>query len=141
MGDQVFSVLRDLWGKSMIINDLLSARYELGGRGPNSYDCLGLFMELCKRRGVDIKADSPKKEADRQTAIFEESERNWLKLDQPESGCAVAIRIGPWVSHLGMVMDDVNYFIHADEGTGVSVERLDTMRWSKRIAGFYKYVS
>lgn len=122
-------------------NDLMGARYELGGRGPKAYDCLGLFMELCKRRGINMDKSSPEKEVDRHIAIIQESERNWFKLDKPEPGCAVAIRIGPWVSHLGMVMDDINYFIHADEGTGVSIERLDTIKWAKRISGFFRYVS
>lgn len=123
----------------MQVNDLMSARYELGGRGPTAYDCMGLFIELCKRRGIILTQTSPEKEADRQIAIFDEAQANWTKIDQPEPGCAVAIRIGPWVSHLGMVMDDINFFIHADDGPGVAIERLDTPKWSKRIAGFYRY--
>lgn len=62
----------------------------------------------------------------------------WEKLDGPEEGCGVAIRIGPFVSHIGMVLPD-GKFIHANQRTGITVARLDDVQWINRIAGYYRY--
>lgn len=121
------------------IDDLMSARYEEGGRGPDAYDCFGLFAELCRRRGLTIPDHpSPRDLAQRQSDIRAEAAEAWTELDAPEVGCAVAIRIGPYVSHIGMVLDG-GRFIHANHRTGVTVARLDDLQWRERIAGFYCY--
>ena len=36
------------------ISDLLNKPYELGARGPDSYDCWGLVMTVYKRMGIDL---------------------------------------------------------------------------------------
>src|SRR3990167_3015993 len=80
--------------EQFLILDLMAARYEDGGRGPDTYDCFGLFAELCRRRGVVIPehpspADLPQREADIRT----EAAQHWIPLNAPEVGGAVVIRI------------------------------------------------
>lgn len=119
--------------------DLMLARYEENGRGPDVYDCFGLFAELCRRRGVDVPDRlSPADLAKREEDIAEEAEQHWLKLDRPEEGCAVVLRIGPWSSHIGMMLDD-RRFIHASQCSGITVTSLEDERWRNRISGFYRY--
>lgn len=123
----------------MYIADLMGARYEEGGRGPNTFDCFGLFAELCRRRGLAIPdhpspADLKQREAD----IQGEAAQHWIPLDAPEVGCAVVLRIGPWMSHIGMVMEG-GKFIHANKRSGVTVANLDDAQWVRRIAGFYRF--
>lgn len=119
-------------------NDLLMARYEAGGRGPN-YDCFGLFRELCRRRGQNIPDHpSPVATSERETIINRIAAAEWIKLDKPEPGCAVLLRIGPWVSHIGMVMEN-GLFVHSNSKTGITVAHLDDVRWRSRLAGFYRY--
>lgn len=123
----------------MDIADLMSARYEEGGRGPDTFDCFGLFAELCRRRGMAIP-DHPTS-ADfrqRQCDIQIEAAAQWIELDTPEVGCAVVLRIGPWMSHIGMVLEG-GKFIHASKCSGITVARLDDVMWTQRIAGFYRY--
>ena len=36
------------------IQDILQAKYELGGRGPDCYDCYGLVREMYRRCGKEI---------------------------------------------------------------------------------------
>mgnify|MGYP001608392197 CR=1 FL=1 len=74
----------------------------------------------------------------RQSDILIAAAAEWLRLDAPEVGCAVVLRIGPWMSHIGMVLEG-GKFIHASKGSGISVARLDDVQWIKRIAGFYRY--
>lgn len=123
----------------MIISDLMFARYEEGARGPEAFDCFGLFAELCRRSGTPIP-DHPTP-ADRKQCQIEINnffDACWQRLDTPEVGCAVALRFGPWVSHLGMVLEG-GKFIHANQIAGVTVESLDDAQWCRRIAGFYRY--
>lgn len=121
------------------ISDLMQARYEEGGRGPDVFDCFGLFAELCKRRGMPIPDfPTPPDFRQRQSDIQIAAAASWQALDAPEVGCAVVIRIGPWMSHIGMVLDN-GKFIHANISTGVTVAHLDDARWRERIAGFYRY--
>lgn len=123
----------------MDINDLLLSHYEEGGRGPDTFDCFGLFAELCKRRGQPIPDHpSPVPLSEREAEIVRAADAEWSQVNEPEPGCAVLLRIGPWVSHIGMVLDG-GRFIHASSKHGISVVRLDDVCWINRIAGFYRY--
>lgn len=121
------------------ILDLMSARYQEGGRGPDTYDCFGLFAELCRRSGLEIPDHpTPADLQQRQSDIMVEAAAQWDRLDTPEPGCAVVLRIGPWMSHIGMVLEG-GRFIHASKRAGICVARLDDAMWRARIAGFYRY--
>ena len=123
----------------MDITDLFTARYQEGGRGPDTFDCFGLFAELCKRRGQAIpNYPSPAQLSEREAQIERAAAAEWTQIDEPEPGCAVLLRIGPWVSHLGMVLEG-GRFIHASSKHGISVVRLDDVCWINRIAGFYRF--
>lgn len=125
--------------RGLRIDDLMGARYEEGGRGPDTYDCFGLFAELCRRRGVAIPDHpTPADLHQRQSDIMIAAATEWIALDAPEVGCAVVLRIGPWMSHIGMVLEG-GKFIHASKGSGITVARLDDVQWVERIAGFYRY--
>jgi cell wall-associated NlpC family hydrolase len=127
----------------MKIDDLIGKPYVANGRGPEGYDCFGLFAELCHRRGVFIAVvDSPETVEDRSSTIQAAIARGeWKRLAEPQPGCAILMRIvGPFVSHIGMVLDCNTRFIHAREGANVAIERLDSILWRSRIAGFYAHV-
>lgn len=125
----------------MNTSDLLHARYELNGRGPAAYDCYGLFLEANRRVGVRVEdMTSPEDYALRDGAMKSAaSGGEWVKLDGPKPYCAVAFRIGKFVSHVGFVLEDAATFIHANEEVGIVIERLDSPRWQSRIAGFYEH--
>lgn len=122
------------------LSDLFAARYESGGRGPEAFDCFGLFSEVCRRRGITVpEHQTPEAMAARADLIAAGRAADWIEIDKPEPYCAVALRIGPFVAHMGVVLDDCRHFLHACEGTGISVELLTSPRWEKRIAGFYRH--
>ncbi len=122
------------------LGDLFRAGYAIGGRGPAAYDCFGLFREVQRRVGVDLPdVASPAAMAER-ACLIEVGARDWQPLPAPEPWCAVAIRVGRWVSHLGVVLDDGVHFLHATRATGVTRARLDDPRWASRIAGYYRWI-
>jgi len=121
------------------LNDLMAARYQAGARGPEAYDCFGLFAELCRRRGTPIpNHPTPDDLAQREADIHAAAAAEWQPLATPEVGCAVVLRIGPWMSHIGMVLEG-GRFVHTSSRRGVTVQRLDAPEWAERIAGFYRY--
>lgn len=122
------------------LGDLFRAAYAVGGRGPARYDCYGLFVEVQRRLGRAMPVlDTPEAYADRAQAIADGA-LDWQPLPAPEPWCAVAIRVGRWVSHLGVVLDDGVHFLHATRATGVTRARLDDPRWASRIAGYYRWI-
>lgn len=126
----------------MRVDDLIGKPYQRDARGPDAYDCAGLLLELCCRRGDPIPCVvSPDSEKECDAAINAAIERGELQqLAVPEPGCVVTFRIiAPFVSHLGMVLEG-GRFIHTRKGANVCIERLDSIVWRSRIAGFYRHV-
>lgn len=122
--------------------DLIGKAYTDGGRGPDAFDCFGLFAELCRRRGLALPPEpNPLALEDKARAIQAAIGRgDWLRMDAPEPGCAVVFRvIPPFVTHIGMVLDG-GRFIHIRKGANVAIERLADLRWAQRIAGYYHHV-
>ncbi len=97
----------------MKIDDLLGKSFQYGGRGPLEYDCYGLVMEIYKRRGVSLP-------------------------DFGSSPSASWIHRPPFTTHIGVVLEDGYRFIHIMTKTEVTIERLDSLLWKRRITGFFK---
>lgn len=127
--------------KNKIVNyvDLLGKSFKYGACGPDSYDCKGLLMELFKRRGMFFPYYESSPDPAIQSQRFVEGLAQYAcPIDKPEAGCLVMFRVVPHcVSHIGMMLDELN-FIHITKGTRVSVERIDSLVWQNKIAGYYK---
>lgn len=125
---------------TLSISDLIGIPFADGGRGPDSYDCFGLLEELYRRRGIFLPTEpNPLSLEQKGVAIAASIERGeWVRIKEPEPYCAVAFRmIPPYVTHIGMVLECRQKFIHTREGTNVAIERLNNIVWRHRIAGFY----
>jgi len=125
--------------------DLIGKPFQENGRGPASYDCYGLVIEVMRRFGIYLpdynllcSGHDPK---DIEAAV-EAASAEWEKIDGPEIGSLVTIAY-PFpgsVSHVGVVID-MDRFIHARQATGgVSIDRLSSAAWNKRIRGYYRYI-
>lgn len=123
-------------------DDLLGVPFVDGGRGPDSFDCWGLCIEIFKRLGLPLKDYKLCCEDYVNFDIEYNSESpNWTKQEYPdiEIPSIVAIRFTPeYVSHVGVFIGD-GKFIHTREKTGVVIERIKP--WLRRIDGFYKIKS
>ena len=130
------------------VSDLIGLPWSNKGRGPESYDCWGLSMEVLRRFGValpDYDVDAAARHAIDGTysALLGPAEAGagpWLPLNNQEPGAVVAIRNHPkYVSHMGVYLDR-GLFIHVMRDIRVSIERVNAIEWRNKIVGYYRYV-
>lgn len=121
------------------VSDLMSKPYQKGGRGKPGYDCFGLMAEILRRQGCAVPDEvTAGNQVNAEAIAARIAAGQWQAVEAPAEGVVVAIRVGPWVQHVGVCLDG-NSFIHAHKDYGISLARLDDMRWSSRIAGFYRW--
>lgn len=127
----------------MKYGDLIGKQFVPGGRGPDGFDCYGLVKEIYRRRGIELPEydyDSPDNFSLVHQLIHGEKDL-FETLGKPEPFCLVLFAIlPPYVSHIGVVLEDCNSFIHASEKVCVAVEKLDHLIWERRIRGFLKWI-
>lgn len=118
------------------ILDLIGVPFAYGGRGPDTYDCYGLLMELYRRKGVQIVDHRSPRQISEIAKSLDYGLKNWRPVEQ-RPGVGVVFRIKGYGAHVGMTLKH-DRFIHTWEGTGgVCIERLS--HWDKRIIGFYDF--
>lgn len=125
------------------IADLIGKPFRDGGRGPDEYDCFGLLEEVYRRRGINLPPEPNSiSQEEKAYAIGQAVERGeWELIEKPQPWCAVAFRvIPPYITHVGVVLQDCQRFLHTRQGVNVAVERLNSIVWRSRIAGFYIHV-
>jgi cell wall-associated NlpC family hydrolase len=117
--------------------DLVGKPWSKGARGPEAYDCLGLAIEIQRRRGFTVPDFlSTEAELHRQLAGG-----GFLagckKLEAPEYGCVVLLRTGVYEHHLGTMIAG-HRMIHTTAQTrGAVTESILGPLWQRRILGFY----
>ena len=129
--------------------DLIGVPFAYGGRGPNTYDCFGLLIELERRSTGRIVPDvrSPESLAEIADALdiekfkwdclWEKSTDDAVPFAALEAGSAIMIRVNGLACHVGFIHKP-RHFLHTWEGTGgVTQEKLEL--WRHRILGVYKY--
>ena len=115
--------------------DLIGKPWEKHARGPSSFDCVGLLLELCARRGLRVALlASDISEIDRASG----SEGEWEKVASPLPGDALLISSSDPRWHVGVAISSY-LMIHSKQGVGVAVERFDTPLYASRVKGFYRW--
>lgn len=124
--------------------DLLGKEFAYGGRGPEAYDCWGLCEEIYRRLGRPCPSYFTPADRDRKSvaaaieycAIMD----NFRRLSAPEPFCFVTFTVRrPYVSHVGIVMEDCRTFLHIMAKSRVTRERLDSIVWRDRVRGYYRW--
>ena len=119
-------------------DDLLGKTFAYGGRGPFEYDCYGLVMEVCKRRGIELPDFGSSPSASWIHRMITEGKKLFLELKAPAPGCLVTFALRPpFTTHIGVVLENTTQFIHILERSQVTIERLDSPTWKKKITGYY----
>jgi cell wall-associated NlpC family hydrolase len=123
-------------------DDLIGVPFAWNGRGPDAFDCYGLVMHLFRtEQGVtlpDFGESRPTTQAET-ALLMQNSLPRWTRLDGPERGCVVYMRIHGAGSHVGYVIDP-RRFIHVwQDSGGVCIERLGD--WQRRVVGYYRFNS
>ena len=123
-----------------MIQELIGIPYEKHGRTTKGLDCYGLVHLVYGRLGKEL----PNFPEDYTELLnihnaIEENKSKFIELEKPEPYCIVTFSIyPPYVTHIGVVLDDCKRFIHIMEKRNVTIEKLD--KWQKRIRGFYKWM-
>ena len=122
-----------------MIQDLIGIPYEKHGRTIKGLDCYGLVHLVYERLGKELPDSHEYNELLSMHDKIAEHKGEFLELEKPEPFCLVAFSIvPPYVTHIGLVLEDCSRFIHIMEKRNVTIERLD--KWQKRIRGFYKWM-
>jgi len=112
------------------------------GRDLAGLDCLGLLYLIYKNDlGIDLPDYDNYNHADNKTieGVFNAGIDEWMRIPNAEPGALVMLTIGGLTTHLGICIGD-NKFIHCMDGVDCTIDRLDSLRWDKRIEGFYKWI-
>ena len=126
------------------ISDLMNKPYQENGRGPEFYDCWGLFMEITQRLDRHLpKYDPPKTNDERNKLFVIVKDRHFVRLKEPEDWCAVIFRMwddeGKEYWHIGHVLPGCRRFIHITEKTFICTTSLKHKHWNMFFEGFYRY--
>jgi cell wall-associated NlpC family hydrolase len=121
-------------------NDLIGKAFKDRGRGPDSYDCLGLLIEMYKRHGITIP--------DYNISCFDvlgihqqsgEAKQLWLKLSSPVYPCAVLVKNNSvYNNHVGFYLGN-GKMIHAIPEANICIVDLTKINKRFKIEGFYKW--
>ena len=117
--------------------DLLSKPFVEGGRGPDTYDCVGLAAELQRRLGRKLPTFlSCEAELHRQLAlggVLDPCQR----LERAAPGCIAFVRMSLGAHHIGTMIDPFRMLHTTAQTRRPVIEPVLGPLWSGRILGFY----
>jgi cell wall-associated NlpC family hydrolase len=119
---------------------LLGVPYKEGGRDTTGLDCVGFLMLCYKDDGIHIPEYITENEDSIVYQTIIEDKKLVERIDYPEYKSTVLFTMGPYRYHVGIVLEDCTYFIHALQKRNVCKERLDHVFWKDRIEGFYRWI-
>lgn len=125
---------------SKIWQDLVGVPFKENGRDLNGLDCFGVPVIIYQRLGKTLpEVDYESVARDVVNGKIEENKDDYIILDKPEPFCMVTFFIKrPDVSHIGVVLEDCNRFIHVTKKSRVVIDRLDSLSWCRRIDKFWR---
>ena len=115
--------------------------YRALGRGPEAYDCLGLFVTLQRMRHGREVFDPMCTAAQALRRGFAAQEKpNWRAVDRAQEGDALLFKVRGMELHVGYALD-ARLMLHTDQDVGESMmEDYRSPRWGDRLEGIYTYV-
>jgi len=121
-----------------LFKGLLGKPFQWDGRGPDGYDCLGLCMEVYRRLGRYFpEIQSPADDYGVIDGMVTEKKIFFDRIEEPESYCLAIFALHPpYVSHIAVMLANLQSFIHVRRYHNVVISRLDRY-WIQRLAGYY----
>lgn len=121
--------------------DMIGKPFVEGARGPDGYDCYGVFFEINRRLGKRVPNTKHIAVACVEAIENEIDSYLWMfdPVEKPAPGDGVLIRGDRGrLSHIGVIVER-DKFMHAS-AEQVHVSRLNHPLWRDRIKGIYRYV-
>ncbi|QFT47807.1 NlpC/P60 family protein [Roseivivax sp. THAF40] len=123
-------------------DEWIGLRYAEGARGPDAFDCLGLFIALQKARHdreIPDPACSIQQAVRRRVVAGMKASGAWLPVDRPEAGDALLFRVGRHVVHVGYCLGP-RLMLHTErEGPGSVIEDFTFEPWRARLNGVFRF--
>ncbi len=105
----------------------------------NYLDCYGLAIEVYKINNKILPEKTSLTDDEMICAAITDGTRDYVEITRPEPLCIVSLKVqAPFVTHIGVVLEDTEWFIHILEQYSVSIERL--RRRQLLIDGYWRYV-
>lgn len=121
-------------------DDWIGIPYEELGRGPNSYDCLGLVLAIYRSRfGVDL----PDPECSLTEAVRKQTANSMRPLfqrtDDPKEGDLAIFHVRSQLLHVGFVLDRRDMIHTASDKAASLIECWNGTRYGGKLEGVYRY--
>lgn len=142
-------------GSLMDIKQFASAAIDVPfkdkGRDYQGWDCYGLMRcFLNDVHGIQIpsfseeyeNAGMTKDSRDHLEVVIKRKKEflpQWVKVEEPREGDGVLFLVGGRPIHMGLMIDRFK-FLHTEFKINTVIESINSMAWSKRVEGFYRYV-
>lgn len=127
-----------------MFSDLIDKPFSDFGRGPDVYDCWGVFLEVNRRVGRNAPDYHDMICPSDIAGIEMEYQRHrheWSRIEQPEAAAGDLVVIkrmdDPRGFHFGVMIGPVE-FLHCTPGSGVKMERIDHPIRRQLIKGIYR---
>lgn len=120
----------------------LGVNFKFNGNSiEEGYDCINLCCAIAKDRGVPMmNINHEFTNINTYHYLFNIRETSvWEKLNKPMADTLVVFKINGKISHVGYMLDELQ-FVHIMEHSKVTVEKITSLQWERRIVGFYRYV-
>lgn len=120
---------------SALWRDLIGKPFVNRGRGPDVYDCFGLFLEIFRRRGIVILDHDYGVDPDERAGHILRRLTNWWPCEV-SPGVGLLFRENNIAGHIGVAIDS-DRFIHAAEGLGQVGIGFLSRGWRRQLIGAY----
>ncbi|UWQ77395.1 NlpC/P60 family protein [Leisingera sp. M658] len=118
----------------------IGLRYQKLGRGPEAYDCLGLWLALQRVRMGRILPDprcTMLEAARQQTA--ETMRPQFTRVQRAIEGDALMFRVRSQLLHVGYAIDGRDMLHIEEDATGSVLENWNRSPWLGRLEGIYRF--
>lgn len=113
--------------------------YELSGNGKDGQgiDCYELVVQLGQHYGFNYPTPQYEYDIPSRNSVADSNRKFFTRIDLPRFGDIIAIKIGCFVAHIGFMINHYQ-FIHAIKEHGVTISRVDSIKYRNRIEGYYR---
>jgi len=127
----------------MRLNAFIGLPYSPKGRSRSGVDCWGLvrlfYLEIFK---VELPSYLMEYSSSEDSSSVADAVRNnlpnWSKVDVIEFGDLLVFNVLGFPCHTGVALNS-NDFLHSFMNTNSCIERLNSISWSRRIHGIYRW--
>lgn len=125
------------------VSNYMGYPFKERGRDRKGLDCWGLVRLVLKEQ-FDIEA--PSYAADYYSVLNEKHINHliqthlgfWHPVYPSQPGDCILFRLNKSPSHIGIVVSEC-WMLHILSGDKVSLDRFDSLRWKRRVVGFYRH--